>query len=120
MVYSRKPKNLAQFVSKISLADAQHTWEYSDKKRLAQVGSSAPSSFEKRRRKELERDTVKTYNQSRLATTHVQMRGEVVKFRDKELAKQQVITEPDVAAKSPPKLSERPIPNPPLFRRPGL
>ncbi len=120
MVYVRRAKNLIKLIHDINVSQAQHTWEYADSRRLSQVGSAAQGSFAERRRRELHRNRIGAYNQSRIATSHVQARREISEFSKKERAKSEKSYQDSTGQTHSPKLSERPIPNQPLFRRPGL
>lgn len=122
-MYTPKPKDMTKFLVGITSAQALHTWEYADKNRLNQIGSSAILSSAARKKREANRKTIGEYRSSALASMPTKMRRDVTEFSQNE--RQKIITRreqagPAKAAKAessvPP---ERPLkPDASLYRRP--
>lgn len=126
-MYTRKPKDMTKFLVGITSAQALHTWQYADKKRLAQMGSSAPLPMSARKKRDANRKTIGQYRNSKIATVATSMRGEVAKFTQSEQTKRQARFNQahGLDNKVPPgkpagSLKERPLPDASLYRRPSV
>lgn len=125
-MYTRKPKDMTKFLVNITSAQALHTWEYADKTRLGQMGSSALLSASARKKREANRKTIGEYRTSQIATQANKMRRDVAEFTQKE--RQKVVSRLeerrslDTTAKTPSQtpLKERPMPDASLYRRPSV
>jgi hypothetical protein len=123
-MYTRKPKDLTKFLVNITSAQALHTWEYADKTRLGQMGSSALLSASARKKREANRKTIGEYRTSQIATQANKMRRDVTEFTQNERQKVRSRLErnqPPNPAKTLPaaRLNERPTPDASLYRRPS-
>jgi len=124
-MYTRKPKDMTKFLVGITSAQALHTWQYADKTRLAQMGSSASLTVAQRKKRDANRKTVGEYRTSKVATVATTMRRDVAEFTKAERAKLNTRTERDNPASLPsasvqPSPKERPMPDASLYRRPIL
>ncbi len=124
-MYTRKPKNMTKFLVNITSAQALHTWEYADKTRLTQMGSSAILSMSERKKRDANRKVVGQYRTSKVATVATTMRRDVAEFTKNERTKLNARIERSNphSQTSGPKLSPpkgRPIPDPGVYRRPNL
>ena len=124
-MYTRKPKDMTKFLVGINAAQALHTWQYADKTRLAQMGSSASLTIAQRKKRDANRKTVGEYRISKVATVANTMRRDVAEFTKGERAKLNTRVERNnSASKLPvppaPPSKERPRSDASLYRRPIL
>ncbi len=115
---------MTQFLVGITAAQALHTWQYADKTRLSQMGSTASLSLAQRKEREANRKTVGTYHTSKVATVATTMRGDVARFTKKERAKIDSRIDRMKSEHTPqlptPQARERPMPDAGVYRRPNL
>ena len=125
-MYTRKPKDITKFLlGGTDSSQTLHTWEYADKVRRGQMGSSAVLSASARKKRELNRKTVGEYRTSQVASVATTMRGEVAKFTQNERQKVKARFEPNPTINTPKAapsvpLQERPMPDASLYRRPSV
>lgn len=126
-MYTRKPKNITKYLVGITAAQAFHTWQYADDQRSKQMGSSAqPLSVQQRKRRELNRKTIRAYRDSKVASIATHAKGDVSKFTANERAKltkrlekkETLQSRESLQKPTPPTLKERPMPDASLYRRP--
>lgn len=87
-MFTRKPRDIVSKVINLTTdtntKNASHTWMAKDDSRQATFGSTSRETFEQRRQIDRERKTVSRYNDSRLANSATQVRGDLSRAANHE------------------------------------